>query len=148
MNTGPGQWVTISTIATSHPTVHVYDNPYPGSGTHQIAAVKATEKPKLLLKFMDVPTQSGTYDGWLFTLAVVTAPALGEKPKLFVFEQSKMWAHLRQCLEGGGDANLPSHVKKQCKEVLSEDNRSAGCLNYPVISDHMIEYTHCKEWYH
>ena len=63
LNTGQGQWVTISTIGTPHPTVHVYDSLYSCAGTHlkaQIAAVLATEKPELVFEFMDVPIQSGS----------------------------------------------------------------------------------------
>ena len=72
LNTGQVHWVTISTIGASHPTVHVYDyhrhvhkstgyhSLYSCAGTHlkaQIAAVLATEKPELVIEFMDVPIQ-------------------------------------------------------------------------------------------
>ena len=40
----------------------------------------ATEKPELILKFMDVPVQSGTYDCRLFAIAFATALAQGKKP--------------------------------------------------------------------
>ena len=104
LNTGQGYWVTISTIGTSHPTAHVYDSLYSCAGTHlkaQIAAVMGTEKPELILKFMDVPIQSGTYDCRLFGIAFATALAQGEKPELFLFDEWNMRAHLQQCFEDG-----------------------------------------------
>ena len=60
-----------------------------------------TEKPELILKFMDVPIQSGTYDCRLFAIAFATALAQGEKPELFLFDEWNMRAHLQQCFEDG-----------------------------------------------
>ena len=67
----------------------------------QIAAVMATEKPELILKFMDVPIQSGSYDCGLFAIAFATALSLGEKPELLFFDHWNMRAHLRQRFEDG-----------------------------------------------
>ncbi len=102
LNNGHGHWATISTIGTAHPNVNVYDSLYSCAGTHmkaQIAAVLATEKPQIILHFKDVPVQSGTYDCGLYAIAFVTALAMGEKPELFFFDQTKMRRHLFQCFE-------------------------------------------------
>ena len=112
-----GALVTISTIATSHPTVCVYDSLYSCAGTHlkaQIAAVMATEEPELILEFMDVPIQSGSYHCGLFAIAFATALALREKLELFFFDQWNMRAHLRQCF-GWKDENVSSPPKAESK---------------------------------
>ena len=66
-----------------------------------------TEKPELVLEFMDVPIQSGSYDCGLFAIVFATALALGEKPELFFFDQWNMRAHLRKCFEDGGMKIFP-----------------------------------------
>ena len=155
LNTGHGHWVTVSTIGTSHPTVNVYDSLYACAGTRlkaQIAAVMATEKPEIILDFMDVTMQSGSYDCGLFAVAFATALALGEKPELFCFDQSKMRAHLRHCLEKGEMAMFPVNRKRRVKKspVKTSDEVPVYCkCRMPEQpGDSMIECTVCKEWYH
>ena len=115
-----------------HPTVHVYDSLYSCAGAHlkaQIAATIATEKPELILKFMDVPVQSGTYDCGLFAIAFATALAQGEKPELFFFDQWNMRAHLRQCFEDGEMKMFPVLQKRRVKKDCCQDHRrSPGLL--------------------
>jgi len=53
------------------------------------------EQQNLILEFMDVAMQSGSYDCGLFAIAFAAALALGKKPELFSFEQSKMRTHLQ-----------------------------------------------------
>ena len=48
---------------------------------------------------MDVPVQLGLNDYGLFALVFATALPLGEKPKVFLFDQSKMRMYLQQCFE-------------------------------------------------
>ena len=155
LNTGLGHWVTISTIGTSHPTVHVYDSLYSCAGTRlkaQIAAVMATEKPELILEFMDVPIQSGTYDCGLFAIAFATALALGEKPELFFFDQSKMRAHLWQCLERGKMEMFPvvrkRRVKKSSVKTVEQVPVYCKCRMPELPGERMIECSMCKDWYH
>ena len=88
LNTGCGHWVTVSTIETSHPAVHVYDSLYSSAGTHlkaQIAALLATESPKL-----GSAHSVWNVRLWAFAIASATALVLGEKPEYFFFHQSKM----------------------------------------------------------
>ena len=99
LKTGQGHWVTISITGISHPTVHVYDSLYSCAGTHlkvQIAAVMATERPELVLEFMDVPFHEFS-----------TALALGQKPELLFFDHWNMRAHPRQCFEDGETKMFP-----------------------------------------
>ena len=53
----------------------------------------ATEQQNLTLEFMDVAMQSGPYECGLFAIAFATTLALGEKPELFSFEESKVRTH-------------------------------------------------------
>ena len=155
LNTGQGHWVTISTIGTTHPNVHVYDSLYSCAGTHlkaQIAATMATEKPELILKFMDVPVQSGTYDCGLFAIAFATALAQGEKPELFFFDQWNMRAHLRQCFEDGEMKMFPVLRKRRVKKIAVKTTEEVPvyckCRMPELPGEKLIECTNCKEWYH
>ena len=52
VHNGQGHWLTISTIGTSHPDVHVYDTMYPSAGTlvkAQTAALLHTESLAICL---------------------------------------------------------------------------------------------------
>ena len=86
----------------AHPTVCVYNSLYSSAGTKleaQIASLIQTEKPKIYLKFMDVPVQAGTSDRGLYAVAYATALALGMQPEEFHFDQHAMRKHLYQCFE-------------------------------------------------
>ena len=63
-------WLTISTIGTSHPDVHVYDSMYPTAGTLVKAQtpVLHTESPAICLQFMNVQMQAEGYDCGLFAV--------------------------------------------------------------------------------
>ena len=155
LNTGNGHWVTTSTIGTTHPTVQVYDSLYSSAGTRlkaQIAALLATEQPELVLNFMDVPVQSGSNDCGLFAIAFATALALGVKPELFLFDQSKMRRHLQQCLERGKMQMFPVIKKRRTKTSSVKKTQAVPvyckCRMPELPNENMIECTNCKEWYH
>ena len=67
---GRGHWLTISTIGTSRPDVHVYDSMYPTAGTlvKVQTAVLHTESPAICLQFMNVQMQAEGYDCGLFAV--------------------------------------------------------------------------------
>ena len=72
LNNGMGHWLTISTIGTTHPSVHIYDSMYPSVSTKtksQIAALLNTQFPAIHLQHMNVQMQAGGYDCGLFALA-------------------------------------------------------------------------------
>ena len=82
LHNGQGYWLTILTIGTSHPDIHVYDSIYPSAGTlvkAQTAALLHTESPAICLKFMRVQMQAGGYDCGLFAVAFVVALAFGNQ---------------------------------------------------------------------
>ena len=75
IHNGRGHWLTISTIGTSHPDVHVYNSMYPSAGSlvkAQTAALLHTESPAIRLQFMNVQMQAGGYDCGLFAVAFAT----------------------------------------------------------------------------
>ena len=82
----------------------------------QIAAVMATEKPELVLEFMDLPTQSGSYECGLFTTALV----LGEKPESELIECTNCneWYHLDTCIDVPPTTCLDSSVPWFCHKCL------------------------------
>ena len=80
---GAGHWLTVSTIGTEQPNVFVYDSLYsspPVVVKQQIAALLATRKPAIPLKYVDVQMQSGANDCGLFAIAFATALCSGELP--------------------------------------------------------------------
>ena len=114
--------MTISTIGTIHPNVHVYDSLYSCAGTclkTQIACLLASEEPELQLNYMNVMMQSGTSECGVFAIAFATALAYGENPTQYLFDQSEMRSHLTTCLERGQMTMFPfkklRKVKKQSR---------------------------------
>ncbi len=99
-----------------------------------------------LIECIDVAIQSGTYDCGLYAVAFATALALGEKPELFFFDQSKMWEHLWRCLERGEMQMFPVLRKHSVKK--SSVKEVAVYCKCRMPCDHMIECTKCKEWFH
>ena len=135
--------------------MQVYDSLYSSAGTRlkaQIAALLATEQPELVLNFMDVPVQSGSNDCGLFAIAFATALALGVKPELFLFDQSKMRRHLQQCLERGKMQMFPVIKKRRTKTSSVKKTQAVPvyckCRMPELPNENMIECTNCKEWYH
>ena len=131
---------------------NVYDSLYSCAGTHlkaHIAAVMATWKPELVLEFMNVPIQSGSYDCGLFAIAFATALALGEKPELFFFDQ---WNMRAQCFEDGEMKMFPvlrkRRVKKSAVKTTEEVQVYCKCRMPELPGEQLIECTNCKEWYH
>ena len=97
LHTGQGHWNTVSTIGLKHAEVQAFDSLYmciPTIAKAQIATLLTTEEPTITVSFMDVQMQSGGYDCGLFSIASATALVFGEQPGYFLFEQTKMRAHL------------------------------------------------------
>ena len=68
---GREHWLTISTVGTSRPDVHVYDSMCPTAGTALVKAQTAvlhTESPAICLQFMNVQMQAEGYDCGLFAV--------------------------------------------------------------------------------
>ncbi len=110
----------------------------------------ATEKPQIILHFKDVPVQSGTYDCGLYAIAFVTALAIGEKPELFFFDQTKMRRHLFQCFERRAMQMFPvtKRMKKCSVKAIEEVNVYCKCTMPELPGEHMIQCTTCEDWYH
>ena len=66
---------------------------------NQIAALFATPKPAITVKYMDTQMQCGSTDCSIFAIAFATALANGEQPGGLHFEQPQMRKHLMHCLE-------------------------------------------------
>ncbi len=79
------------------------------------------------------------YDCGLFAITFATALALGEKPELFFFDQSKMRAHLWQCLERGRIEMFPVVRKRRVKKssVKTVEELSSSLLQ---VSDARVTW--------
>ena len=100
----------------------------------------ATEKPELILEFMDVPIQSGLYNCGLFAIAFTTTLALGDKP----FDQWNKRAHFRQCI-------LLRRVKKSAVKTSKKVHVYCKCrmdeLAIYTWRTAVIEYYYCNITY-
>ena len=75
VNNSRGHWLTLSTVGTRHPHVHVYDSMYPAVNTSvkaQIAAILHTQSPVIHLQVMNVQMQAGESDCGLFSIEFAT----------------------------------------------------------------------------
>ena len=155
IHNGRGHWLTISTIGTSHPDVHVYDSMYPSAGTlvkAQTAALLHTESPAIHLKFMSVQMQAGGYDCGLFAVAFAVALAFGNPPGQFHFEQQKMRHHLWKCFENRKINMFPYNKLRRATEltVKSVEEVPIYCIcRMPELPNtKWIECSRCKKWFH
>ena len=155
IHNGRGHWLTISTIGTSHPDVHVYDSMYPSAGTlvkAQTAALLHTESPAIRLKFMSVQMQAGGYDCGLFAVAFAVALAFGNPPGQFHFEQQKMRHHLWKCFENRKINMFPYNKLRRATEltVKSVEEVPIYCIcRMPELPNtKWIECSRCKKWFH
>ena len=155
IHNGRGHWLTISTIGTSHPDVHVYDSMYPSAGTlvkAQTAALLHTESPAIHLKFMSVQMQAGGYDCGLFAVAFAVALAFGNPPGQFHFEQQKMRHHLWKCFENRKINMFPYNKLQRATEltVKSVEEVPIYCIcRMPELPNtKWIECSRCKKWFH
>ena len=155
IHNGRGHWLTISTIGTSHPDVHVYDNMYPSAGTlvkAQVAALLQTESPALHLQFMNVQMQAGGYDCGLFAVAFATALAFGEPPGQYHYDQEKMRRHLWNCFCRREMSIFPYSKLRRATEltIKAVEKVSVYCIcRMPELPNtKWIECSGCKRWYH
>ena len=152
LHTGQGHWNTVSTIGLKHAEVQTFDSLYmcvPTIAKAQIATLLTTEEPTITVSFMDVQMQSGGYDCGLFSIAFATALVFGEQPGYFLFEQTKMRAHLLQCLER--QQMFPVMKKRRTgSRVKSVEEIPVYCVcRMPDLpNSKWIECSSRKEWYH
>ena len=87
----------------------------------QIATLLTTEEPTITVSLMDVQMQSGGYDCGFFSIAFATALVFGEQPGYFLFEQTKIRAHILQCLMATNiyvSSNEKKHTGSGVEEVI------------------------------
>ena len=77
LHTGHGHWVTMSTVGCKDREINIYDSLPPAPTSHlmnQIAALLATPKPAIAVKYMDTQMQCGSTDCGIFAIAFAAAP--------------------------------------------------------------------------
>ena len=148
-------WLLVSTLgAKGDDEVYIYDSLYVCVNQaikNQIAALLATKKKEIKLKFMDVQIQSGGYDCGLFAIANATALVLGYEPGRFFFDQTAMRRHLKRCLESGSLSLFPVKKTRRAEgKVKSEDSIELFCnCRMPQLPGvDMIQCSTCSEWFH
>ena len=152
---GRNHWLVISTVgAVDDSEVFVYDSVHVCVNQtikNQIAALLATKRKEIKLKFMDVQIQSGGYDCGLFAIAFATAIVLGNEPGKFFFDQSVMRRHLKNCLESENMSLFPvKRTRRGEGKVKSEDSIEVfcECRMPPLPGVDMVQCSSCEEWFH
>ena len=88
LHTGYCHWVTVSTIGCKDGEINIFDS-FPVALTsdlmNQIAALLATPKDTIKVKYIDTQMQSGSTDCGIFAVAFATALANGEPPGALIF---------------------------------------------------------------
>ena len=91
LHTGHGHWVTVSTIGCREGEINVYDSLPPAPTPHmmnQIAALLATPKATIKMRYMETQMQCGSADCGIFAIAFAATLATGEQPGTTVFSDS------------------------------------------------------------
>ena len=126
-----GHWLTISTIGSKHSEVFIYDSLYSSTSEcvqFQIASLLATKENEIILNFVDVQMQSGTYDCGLFAEAFATCLSFGFSPGQYFFEQGAMRRHLWKCLQERNISLFPVKKERRYKQKIKANQ----CI--PVFS--------------
>ena len=107
----------------------------------------------LVIRKINVQQQQAcTRDCGLFAVAYATEICYGREPEVAAFEQSKMKAHLLQCLEKGKLRRFPpacNETKRQRPPKSIEIHLPLYCYcSMPENYDDMIQCDRCDGWYH
>ena len=119
VHNGREHWLTISTIGTSHPVMHVYDSMYLSASTlvkAQIATILHKVYPAITLQIIDVQMQAGSYDCGLLALTSLASLALGKSLGQYHFQQDKMPQHLWRCFQNRKLSVFPYSKLRQATE--------------------------------
>ena len=154
LHTGHGHWVTASTIGCQEGEIYVFDSLPPAPTAHlvnQIAALLATQKSSIQVKYVDTTMQCGSMDCGLFAIAFAAALANGDLPGGLQCIQSKMRAHLLHCFETQCVTPFPiSRKRRRAQRVKFQSSTEVYCsCRMPQQAGcTMIQCFRCREWYH
>ena len=102
LHTRHGHWVTASTIGCQEGEIYIFGSIPPAPTAHlvnQIAALLATQRSSIQLKYVDTTMQCGSTDCGLFAIAFAVALANGDQPGGLQFTQTNLQKHLLQCFK-------------------------------------------------
>ncbi len=150
---GGNHWIAVSTIGCKLDHVLVYDSlHYPlSSRTHKVVAdLLQTKSKKLTFDLANVQYQSGTNDCGLFALAFCTTKCFGGNPVNILYDQTKMRAHFKSCVEYGVMSPFPqqSRGRRVKTKVRFSEDVLIHCLCRLPMDLPMIQCMTCLEWFH
>ena len=145
--------MTVSTVGCKDGEINIYDSLPPAPTSHlmnQIAALLATPKPAITVKYMDTQMQCGSTDCGIFAIAFAVALANGEQPGGLHFEQPQMRKHLMHCLESQCLSGFPvTRGRRAARVKLSSSlHVYCSCRMPEQAGSTMIQCSTCKEWFH
>ena len=154
LHTGHGHWVTASTIGCQEGEIYIFDSIPPAPTSHlvnQIAALLATQRSSIQLKYVDTTMQCGSTDCGLFAIAFAAALANGDQPGGLQFTQTNMRKHILQCFKTQYLTPFPITRKRRRAQRVKLQSFTAvfcSCRVQQQPGCTMIQCSRCREWYH
>ena len=121
LHTGHAHWVTVSNIGCKDGEINIFDSYPPVTTTHlldQIAALLATPRSIINIRYMDTQLQYGSTDCGIFAIAFAATLASGDQPGAFHFDQPQIRKHLIHCLETQCLSDFPVQRRRRRGNVV------------------------------
>lgn len=147
-------WIVISTMGCKRDEIEIYDSlqiTLTLKSETIIARYLHSNSSYIIMKYMNVGTQTGSTECGLYTIAIMTALAYRQDPALLVFDQNNLRRHLGECFEAGYIQLFPVVKKRRIKDrVKKEKVLPIYCsCRLPENNDYpMVQCDTCNEWYH
>ena len=116
----------------------------------QLACLLMTQAAAIMVKFVDMKKQHGSYDCGIYAIAYATTLSYEQDPASYYYNQEKMRTHLRSCL-------LARKLKVFSHKTISPSGLFRSIEKVPVFclcrmpeidGLPMIECSTCQEWFH
>ena len=152
IHNGRGHWLTISSISTSHPDVHVYGSMYPSAGTlvkAQIAALLHTEN---LPAIHECSHAGRRYDCGLFICCdICYCTGIWRAPRSISLRSRQNASPSVELFRGKADISVSVQLRRATESIVkSVDEVPVYCVcRMPELpKTRWIKCSGCKRCYH
>ena len=150
---GNSHWCTVSNISCDEGEVKVYDSLYSSISNvtlRIIASLVCSSASQLVVRMMDVGTQSNSSDCGVLAIAFAYDVCSGADPCTVKFDCKSIRQHLADCLEKCCLSRFPVVGERRSAGVKKTRtvDLHCSCRLPEVRGDKMAECDTCKIWYH